>query len=98
MVIAPGQTGFVFSQAGINASAPQKSGVYAIYNSNRWIYIGETNDLRRRLTEHLNEGGSCIKKHNPTDFIFEEFPEAFRVARQNALIAQYYPACNQMFG
>ncbi|MFD7523865.1 GIY-YIG nuclease family protein [Paenibacillus chitinolyticus] len=36
--------------------APKISGVYKIYNSNKELmYIGQSNNLRRRLTQHFRE-------------------------------------------
>jgi predicted GIY-YIG superfamily endonuclease len=75
------------------------SGVYAIYNQQRWIYFGESNDLQRRLLEHLNNAGSCILNNAPNGFMFEvNATEAGRTARQNALILALSPACNQTLG
>jgi predicted GIY-YIG superfamily endonuclease len=72
--------------------------VYAIHDSTRWIYIGETNDIRRRLLEHLSDAGSCILRQYPTSFSFEEWIESLRVGRQNQLISELRPVCNQMLG
>jgi len=40
-------------------------GVYELGNENdQVIYIGSSNELRRRLREHLNEpSGTCVKRH-----------------------------------
>jgi hypothetical protein len=85
-MIAAGQPGFNFNQASIDANAPSQSGVYALYNHG-WVYIGESNDIRRRLHEHLND--PRIMRYQPTGFCFE-------LARQDALIAQLNPSANRM--
>jgi hypothetical protein len=91
-------SGYNFDTGSIASFAPAMSGVYAIYRPNFWIYIGESNDIRRRLTEHLNESGTCIKRQMPTGFSYELWPEGQRVTRQNQLIAELNPSCNQMMG
>ena len=46
-------TGYDFSEAGISKYAPRGSGVYGIYNSSTWIYVGEAGDMEARLYAHL---------------------------------------------
>lgn len=98
MAIGPGQPGFPFTEASIRANAPNTSGTYAIYRTEAWIYFGESNDLQRRLLEHLREAGTCIHRQAPTGFQVEVAAAQQRVVRQNQLIAQFRPACNQMLG
>jgi hypothetical protein len=96
-VIGPSQPGFTFSQTGINSNAPARSGVYALYRKDAWVYIGETKNIQNRLTEHLNGVGdnTDILGYGPTGFCFEEWPEHQRVARQDQLIAQLRPLANK---
>lgn len=56
----------------------KKSYIYILSNKNRTVlYIGVTNNLFKRVTEHKNEIGSDFtKKYNLGDFLyFEEFSE-----------------------
>ncbi|MGQ9865783.1 MAG: GIY-YIG nuclease family protein [Pseudanabaenaceae cyanobacterium] len=49
-----------FTSSNVN-SAPEASGIYAIYDETAWFevaYIGRSNDIRRRLKEHLSGRGS----------------------------------------
>jgi hypothetical protein len=94
MAIEPGQPGFPFASGGV-LSAPHASGVYALYNPQGWVYVGEGDDIQRRLAQHLGEHGTCIKEQGPTAFQFQLVPAAQRVAVQNQLIAQLVPACNE---
>jgi len=87
-----------FNELGIKTYAPTNSGVYAIYNSTTWIYIGESNDIQRRLLEHLGEYGTCIKRSAPTSFCYEIVAAPSRVQRQNGLIVELRPSCNQRLG
>ncbi len=97
MAIAPGQAGFSFDRNSILANAPNASGCYALYNA-AWVYFGESNDIQRRLLEHLNESGSLILRNAPTGFNFEMVDGNRRVARQNQLIGLYPTPCNQRLG
>ena len=53
-------TGYSFGQQTIMLNAPTSSGVYGIYRLNVWIHVGESNDIQRRLAEHLTTAGTCI--------------------------------------
>lgn len=96
-MIAAGAAGFTYTVQDILANAPNQSGVYAIYNTG-WLYIGESGDIQRRLLEHINDPTSVLSCNNPTGFCFELSPSHQRVERQNALMAQFFPTCNQMWG
>jgi excinuclease UvrABC nuclease subunit len=98
MPIGPKQGGFPFTEPSIRASAPNSSGVYAIFNQTEWIYIGESNDVQRKLLEHLRETGSCINQHSPTGFVIESLGAGVRVVHQDALILEYRPLCNARLG
>lgn len=92
MAISSGAPGFTFNAAAIQANAPAVSGVYALYNDG-WVYVGESQDIRNRLLEHLRD--ARIMSFRPTGFCFELQSAAVRVARQDALIAQLRPAANR---
>lgn len=97
-MIGSGQPTFAFERLSILANAPRASGVYALFNPQRWIYAGETGDIQARLLEHLNGDNRCITLARPTGFQFELPPAQQRVARQDALILQLRPKCNQRLG
>jgi len=97
-MIGPGQNGFHFTNAGILTSAPNKSGVYVIFNPQTWIYVGESGDIQGRLIQHLNGDNQRITRCAPAGFQFELFPAEQRVARQNQLILQLDPVCNRRLG
>lgn len=92
MAIAPGASGFTFSAASVQANAPVASGVYALYHDG-WVYVGESQDIRNRLQEHLRD--ARIMGFRPTGFCYELQPAAVRVARQDALIEQLRPLANR---
>ncbi len=97
-MIGPNLPGNVFTRLSINQNAPTVSGVYAIYNSTQWIYIGEGQDIGDRLLKHLNGDNPRITRANPAGFQFEAVPAHLRVARQDELILRLHPVANQRLG
>ncbi len=85
---------FAFTASSIKANAPNASGLYGIFNTTRWIYIGESKDIQQDLLEHLGPSNTCIKKCHPTGFTFELQPGPFRVVRQSLLIRELGTLCN----
>jgi len=75
--------------------APMASGVYGITNSSEWIYIGETDDIQGALLTHLRESDSPQMKRRPTGFVFEISDAARRSSRQDSLVSEYQPCCNE---
>ena len=91
-------TGFDFTEGGIASFAPRESGVYGIYNSGEWIYVGEAKDMEARLYEHLrkqSEQSARIWRRNPTSFLFERCDAKTRTAWEAQLIAELDPTCNR---
>ena len=86
---------YQFSETGIAGNAPIRSGVYGIFNSIAWIYVGEAGDMQKRLYEHYrkqSEQSSRIWARNPTGFMFEEVAgEQARKAREAVLIRELKP-------
>lgn len=57
--------------------------VYAIKSVTRnWIYVGLTNNLERRITEHNNGENRSTKAYKPFVLIFSEQYETRRKARE----------------
>ena len=74
--------------------APQASGVYAIFSTREWLYVGETGDIRASLLAHFDDHSSPILQNNPIGFQFEVTPTKQRAARKKQLIAELKPICN----
>ncbi|HEY1207072.1 MAG: hypothetical protein ABSH46_01410 [Bryobacteraceae bacterium] len=83
-----------FKAASIRREAPSSSGVYGLSNAREWIYVGETNDIRARLLEHLAETNTFLARGAPTGFNFELSPAGERVARQRQIVLELDPAGN----
>src|SRR5712692_10258156 len=94
----PQENSFAFTAGSVRAHAPNSSGVYGIFNSSQWIYVGENGDIQRRLLDHLSDTEAGIKRYSPTGFIFELQPEASRMDRQNTLIRELAVQCNERLG
>ena len=88
-----------FTKHGILANTPNASGVYALWTGETWVFIGESNDILRRLLELFVSPRPCLAKYVRLVFGYELVStEAQRVARQDQLIRELVPACNQPLG
>ena len=86
-----------FTKNGILSNTPSTSGVYVLGTGWTWVYIGESNDMLRRLLELFESPKPCIAKYGGLVFGYELVPtEAQRVARQDQLIRELVPACNPL--
>jgi hypothetical protein len=83
-----------FSLASISAYAPNSPGVYGLSNASRWIFIGEADNIRAALLEHLQRPNPAVGALGPTGFIFEVCPPPARAMRWRRLVREYSPACN----
>jgi hypothetical protein len=92
MAIEDGET-YPFTFEAVREKAPNASGVYSISTAGRWVYVGESDDIRQSLFRHLNEPSESMNRFGPLLFSFELAPAAERVARQQALISELEPAC-----
>jgi predicted GIY-YIG superfamily endonuclease len=71
--------------------------VYGIMNSKKqMIYVGQTDDLQRRMDEHRNDSAHCMYRYGPALVTVEVLSggEAIRRDRELRLIAEYSPPCN----
>ena len=71
--------------------------VYGIMNAkSQMIYIGETDNLKRRMAEHQADGAHCMHRYGPSLVWVEVITtgEAARKKRERQLIAEYAPPCN----
>jgi hypothetical protein len=91
-------SGYNFTETSIKTNAPQLSGVYGLYSNQTWIYIGESGNIQERLLQHRGGDNECINRWNPPSFSYELVSANLRVARQNQLILELNPACNQKLG
>ena len=86
--------GRVFSALTIQREAPEASGVYGISNSQRWLYIAETENIRASLMDYLADC-AAYSQDPPAGFSFELSPPYSRTARRDRLIVELAPLQNQ---
>ena len=90
-----------FSVVSVRAHAPAAGGVYGISNSQEWILIGETDNIRERLLQHLNRARHRNQStrtdglHLRTLRIYGEDGTAQPAGHTNRLVTQYDPVCNR---
>jgi excinuclease UvrABC nuclease subunit len=84
-----------FTAVSIQKNAPDCSGVYALTNSREWVFVGEANNIRARLMEHLAETGTSLTARKPTGFTFEICSPADRLGRRAQLVREFSPYCNR---
>ncbi len=80
---------------GVLSYAPDVAGVYGISNAREWVYIGQADNIRRALLEHLRDLNAEIQKWEPTGFVFEACEGDQRRVRQDCLVLEYVPICNR---
>jgi len=61
----PQQVPQPFTRESISSLFPGQIGVYGLFNSGGWIYIGR-GDMRNRLLDHLNGDNAWISLFAPT--------------------------------
>jgi predicted GIY-YIG superfamily endonuclease len=74
--------------------APAASAVYTVWRHDIPVYVGETDDLQRRLIEHFRGNNACITREHPTSFAFQLVEAAARHARHELLVREMRPICN----
>ena len=89
------QTSKPFTRVNIEALRPNQMGVYGLFKTNRWVYVG-SGDIRSRLLAHFNGDNSCIIREQPTYWVDEV--TANYIQREKDLILELSPPCNQRVG
>jgi len=82
---------YAFTYAGVH-EAPNASGVYTIYSPQRWVYVGESDDIRQSLFHLLNDSPVWIDHFGPLSFSFERLPPVERSACREGLVEELSPA------
>jgi len=96
---------YSYTEENVQKYAPLTAGVYRlIYKSDNdyyVFYVGQSNNLQRRLLEHLSpsEPDSCIKRHLRDYNCFFRFIEISSQDERNRVereqIEKYKPNCNR---
>jgi len=83
---------YQFQRESILLNAPESSGVYGLY-STLWIHLGEADNIRERLLEHLAADDACIRSYQPSGFAFELVSPPARSRRLEELVIKLQPLC-----
>ena len=83
----------IFSGESIERNAPTASGVYGLSNASNWLFIGESDNIKASMLGHLNRSGPIKLNAEPTGFSFELSDQHSRLARQQYLIVELSPSC-----
>ncbi len=85
---------YQFSEKSVEMNAPPAPGLYGLLSSEDWIYVGESDNIRARLLGHLRGDNACISLRQPPFFTYVIAPD-HTVSRQNKMIRQLNPRCNE---
>jgi len=91
------QTPRVFTRENIETINPGQSGIYGLFKEGVWVYIGK-GDIRKRLLDHLNGDNPCIVRAQPTRWVDEVCVDPVMSSREQQLILECNPLCNQKVG
>ncbi len=91
----PPQDSRIFNRTNIEGVTPKLHGVYGLFRSGTWIYIGK-GDIRQRLLDHLNGDNPRILNEQPTHWVDEV--NSNMDERERQLILEFVPICNQRVG
>lgn len=95
---------YTYTEYNVRTHVPVSGGVYRLIyqnNSNYYVfYVGQSNNLERRLLEHLSnsEQDACIKRHLENYTCYFRFLEVSssndRLKIEKQQITKYNPPCN----
>lgn len=88
------RTSYSFNRTSVVLHAPEGSGVYVLYSKTTWLYIGEGENIRAQLLQHLDGDNACISVFPDLTFSYELIPSAMRAWRQDELVSELRPICN----
>ena len=89
------QTPRLYTLSAIESVNPGQMGVYGIFKIGAWIYVG-SGDIRTRMLSHFHGDNPCIYRENPRYWVREV--TTLYIERENELIVELTPVCNQRVG
>jgi hypothetical protein len=83
---------YPFNTHAVKENAPAASGVYALCDGDKWVYLGASDNLQHALLAHLDPStASYMDRVSPTTFSFELHPFAGCELRLQQLIQELQP-------
>lgn len=89
---------YSLNRASVFMHAPGKSGVYMLHNASRCLYIGDSDNIRQTLLQHMRDDHSAINLFDPDGFSFELHPASSRARRRDQLNSEFDPAIESWGG
>src|SRR5258706_1061982 len=80
-----------FTKEAILDCAPPTSGVYALFNFDCQVFIGESANIQEALLRHESESDFQSRHLQPTGFTFEPCAAELAKAKADELIAKFHP-------
>ena len=87
----------LYDRANVTTHASTRRGVYAMFTIlDECLYVGQTDDIRRRLLEHLDgddRADQCLRERGASYCLWEETPNSGKRERE-LYFAYDKPPCN----
>jgi DNA polymerase-3 subunit epsilon len=82
----------------INANWNEVAGVYGIFDDQgRCIYIGKTDNLKRRMAEHMGDRSHPMHRYQLAYLLFESLAsESERTSRESVLRRELRPLADRL--
>jgi hypothetical protein len=84
---------YPFTFEAVREKAPNASGVYRLCTPQRWVYIGDSDDIRQSLFRLLNQPRESMTRLGPLSFSLELAPASERHALQQGMVTELEPVC-----
>lgn len=92
----PHENAYAFDEQSVLTYAPHALGVYLIYRTGKWIYVGH-GDVQDCLLGHVRGDTPDIQREDAAWFMFETCrSEEAALAREKVLIFTYRPVCTHV--
>jgi hypothetical protein len=82
--------GYKLNRESVILNAPEESGIYGLFGA-LWIFVGDADNIRARLLQHLTENDPAIRLYQPSGFAFELVAQHQRKRRMEQAIQQLEP-------
>jgi predicted GIY-YIG superfamily endonuclease len=86
---------YPFTVFSIRENGSPESGVYALFNGETWIYLGDADNIQQRLLVHLSPDSPHFIAEPATMFSYEKCAPEGRAARLKELIEEFHPLLNR---
>jgi hypothetical protein len=89
--------GYKLQRDSILLNAPEESGIYGLFSA-LWIFVGEADNIRAQLLEHLSEDDPSMRRYQPSGFAFEVVSPKERHQRMGLALRETDPLLQHRCG